>query len=68
MTPFPISPELTPDNYYMQFVPQVTAATQFSTGLEETTIDCAHCGFHDVTRRVTPVLPPPPPPDGGWRT
>ena len=37
----------------------VTAATQFSTGLEETTLDCAHCGFHDVTRRVTPVLPPP---------
>jgi uncharacterized protein len=40
----------------------VTAATQVSTGLEETTLDCAHCGFHDVTRRVTPVLPPPPPP------
>ena len=39
----------------------VTAATQFSTGLEETTLDCAHCGFHDVTRRITPVLPPPPP-------
>ena len=40
----------------------VTAATQFSTGIEETTLDCAHCGYHDVTRRVTPVLPPPPPP------
>jgi uncharacterized protein len=40
----------------------VTAATQFSTGLEETTLDCAHCGFHDIARRVTPVLPPPPPP------
>jgi uncharacterized protein len=40
----------------------VTAATQVSTGLEETTLECAHCGFHDVTRRVTPVLPPPPPP------
>lgn len=40
----------------------VTAATQLSTGLEETTLDCAHCGYHDVTRRVTPVLPPPPPP------
>jgi uncharacterized protein len=40
----------------------VMAATQFSTGVEETTLDCAHCGFHDVTRRVTPVLPPPPPP------
>ena len=28
---FPVAPELTPDNYYMQFVPQVTAATQFFT-------------------------------------
>ncbi|GEO07364.1 hypothetical protein AAE02nite_50280 [Adhaeribacter aerolatus] len=28
---FPIAPELTPDNYYMQFVPQVTAATKFFT-------------------------------------
>jgi hypothetical protein len=28
---FPIAPELTPDNYYMQFVPQVTAATEFFT-------------------------------------
>jgi uncharacterized protein len=40
----------------------VVAATQFSTGLEETTVDCAHCGYHHVTQRVTPVLPPPPPP------
>jgi hypothetical protein len=28
---FPIAPQLTPENYYMQFVPQVTAATQFFT-------------------------------------
>ena len=28
---FPIAPELTVDNYYMQFVPQVTAATEFFT-------------------------------------
>ena len=28
---FPIAPKLTPDNYYMQFVPQVTAATHFFT-------------------------------------
>ncbi|SDK98602.1 hypothetical protein SAMN05421823_10471 [Catalinimonas alkaloidigena] len=26
---FPIAPQLTPDNYYNQFVPQVTAATNF---------------------------------------
>jgi uncharacterized protein len=37
----------------------ITHATQHSTGLEETTLDCAFCGYHDVTRRVTPVLPPP---------
>jgi DMSO reductase anchor subunit len=28
---FPIIPQLTIDNYYMQFVPQVTAATHFFT-------------------------------------
>ena len=28
---FPIAPELTIDNYYMQFVPQITAATDFFT-------------------------------------
>jgi hypothetical protein len=28
---FPIAPRLTVDNYYLQFVPQVTAATQFFT-------------------------------------
>jgi anthrone oxygenase-like protein len=28
---FPIAPKLVPDNYYNQFVPQVTAATQFFT-------------------------------------
>ncbi len=28
---FPVAPELTPNNYYMQFVPQVLAATKFFT-------------------------------------
>jgi hypothetical protein len=28
---FPIAPKLTVDNYYLQFVPQVTAATEFFT-------------------------------------
>ncbi len=28
---FPLAPDLTPDNYYMQFVPQVQAATKFFT-------------------------------------
>ncbi len=31
MFSFPIAPELTPDSYYMQFVPQVQAATKFFT-------------------------------------
>jgi MFS superfamily sulfate permease-like transporter len=30
---FPVAPSLTTDNYYMQFVPQVTAATKFLTWL-----------------------------------
>jgi len=37
-------------------------ATTFLTGLEEVALDCANCGFHDETRRITPQLPPPPPP------
>jgi hypothetical protein len=28
---FPIAPKLTPDNYFLQFVPQVRAATRFFT-------------------------------------
>ena len=28
---FPVAPQLTPDNYYLQFVPQVQAATEFFT-------------------------------------
>ncbi|KIP13092.1 hypothetical protein KY49_1900 [Burkholderia sp. MSHR3999] len=28
---FPVAPQLTTDNYYLQFVPQVTAATAFFT-------------------------------------
>lgn len=32
----------------------IRAATTSRTGLEEITLDCAHCGWHDVTRRSTP--------------
>ena len=35
------------------------AATTAHAGLEEITLDCAHCGWHDVTRRTLPRLPPP---------
>lgn len=37
---FPVAPELTPDNYYMQFVPQVQAATQFFTYMTMLMIVC----------------------------
>jgi hypothetical protein len=37
---FPIAPQLTPDNYYMQFVPQVQAATQFFTIMTEVMLVC----------------------------
>jgi uncharacterized membrane protein YgcG len=40
----------------------LVAATQMSTGLEETTTTCAFCKTSRTTRHVTPVLPPPPPP------
>lgn len=32
---FPVAPQLTPDNYYLQFVPQVEAATAFLTVMTE---------------------------------
>ena len=38
---FPISSELTPANYYMQFVPQVEAATRFFTYMTSVMIACA---------------------------
>lgn len=37
---FPIAPELTPDNYYNQFVPQVTAATNFFTYMTMVMMAC----------------------------
>lgn len=38
---FPIAPQLTPDNYYLQFVPQVAAATQFFTYMTVVMMVCA---------------------------
>ncbi|QRR01483.1 DUF1772 domain-containing protein [Dyadobacter sandarakinus] len=37
---FPIAKSLTPDNYYLQFVPQVTAATHFFTYMTMVMIAC----------------------------
>lgn len=38
---FPIAPQLTPENYYNQFVPQVDAATSFFTYMTMVMIVCA---------------------------
>jgi hypothetical protein len=35
---FPVTPQLTPANYYLQFVPQVTAATAFFTQMTKAMI------------------------------
>ena len=37
----------------------LVAATQSSTGLEETTTTCSFCKWSRTTQHVTPVLPPP---------
>lgn len=40
---FPIAPKLRPDNYYNQFVPQVTAATRFFTVMTVLMLASAVC-------------------------
>ena len=37
---FPIAPKLTPENYYNQFVPQVTSATHFFTYMTMVMMTC----------------------------
>lgn len=36
----------------------VTPATVASTGVDEVELDCKHCGYHDVTRRIIPRVVP----------
>lgn len=38
---FPTAPQLTPDNYYLQFVPQTQAATVFLTAMTKLMFACA---------------------------
>jgi hypothetical protein len=38
---FPVAPQLTPANYYLQFVPQVQAATAFFTTMTKVMLACA---------------------------
>ena len=37
---FPVAAQLTPDNYYLQFVPQVQAATEFFTTMTKLMLAC----------------------------
>lgn len=37
---FPVVPQLTPENYYLQFVPQVQAATEFFSTLVKIMLTC----------------------------
>jgi hypothetical protein len=37
---FPVEPQMTPDNYYLQFVPQVQAATVFFTLVVKIMLTC----------------------------
>ncbi len=50
---FPVAPELTPDNYYMQFVPQVHAATQFFTYMTMVMMAC--CILFIISEWKTPI-------------
>lgn len=50
---FPIAPRLTVDNYYLQFVPQVTAATRFFTWMTAVMLASAVVMF--IGERKTPL-------------
>jgi hypothetical protein len=57
---FPIAPELTVDNYYLQFVPQVQAATDFFTDMTKLMLVCAgimlYTEWHQPLRWVPLVV------------
>ena len=50
---FPVAPQLTVDNYYLQFVPQVTAATNFFTYM--TMLMMISCGIIIIEEWKTTV-------------
>lgn len=54
---FPLAPELTTQNYYMQFVPQVTAATAFFTTMTKLMLLTAFIMLLAEWRMVTRWVP-----------
>lgn len=57
---FPIAPQLTVDNYYLQFVPQVQAATEFFTTMTKLMLVCGaimlYSEWHQPLRWVPVVV------------
>jgi hypothetical protein len=54
---FPIAPQLTTQNYYLQFVPQVTAATAFFTTMTKVMLATACIMLFAEWRQVTRWVP-----------
>jgi hypothetical protein len=52
---FPIAAKLRPDNYYNQFVPQVTAATKFFTVMTVLMAVSAGSGYGRCSGRRSPA-------------
>lgn len=54
---FPVAPQLTPDNYYLQFVPQVQAATEFFTTMTKLMLAAAAVMMWSEWRQPTRWVP-----------
>lgn len=54
---FPVAPQLTPDNYYLQFVPQVQAATAFFTTMTQLMLAAAAVMLWSEWRQPTRWVP-----------
>ncbi|CAM3767738.1 hypothetical protein [Paracidovorax anthurii] len=54
---FPVAPQMTPDNYYLQFVPQVQAATEFFTTMTKLMLAAALVMLWSEWRQPTRWVP-----------
>jgi len=54
---FPLAPQLTPDNYYLQFIPQVQAATEFFTTMTKLMLAAALVMLWSEWRQPTRWVP-----------
>lgn len=54
---FPLAPQLTPDNYYLQFTPQVQAATEFFTTMTKLMLAAALVMLWSEWRQPTRWVP-----------